>query len=92
MNVETQPSPDGRYFQHTLMGRAQAEPSAKFTDSVADLERLSEGDSYPMVSAWQEGTDWLISVSLWSENESPSPEEIATLKGTLAEVVASTRL
>ncbi len=92
MNVETQQSPDGRYFQHTLTGKARAEPAGAFTDSVADLERLESADSYPMVTAWQEGSGWLISVSLWSQNESPSPEEIASIAGTLAEVLASVRV
>jgi len=93
MKIETQPSPDGQYFQHSLTGETQTEPAAQFTDSVADLERLQEGDLYPMVTAWQDGDgSWAIEVSLWSSNESPSFEEIASLNGTLAEVIASTRM
>ena len=92
MTIETNPSPDGRHFQHTITGKAEATPAPQFTDSLLDIERLSEGSSFPMVTAWQEGADWLISVSLFSQNESPSPEEIASLNGTLAEVIASTKL
>ena len=92
MSIETQPSPDGEYFQHSLVGIADSEPSRNFTDSATDLERLQAGDAYPMVTAWQDGDgSWAIEVSLWSSNESPSFEEIASLNGTLAEVIASTR-
>lgn len=93
MTIETQPSPDGEFFQHTLTGKAEAEPADHFTDSLLDIERLSEGSSYPMVSAWQEGDgSWTIEVSLWSSNESPSPGEASSLRGTLAEIIASTKL
>ena len=92
MDIETQPSPDGQYFQHTLEGKAEAEPASQFTDSLNDLERLQAGDSYPMVTSWQEGdSSWTVEVSLWSQNETPSNEETASLIGTLAEVIASTR-
>ena len=93
MNIETQPSPDGQYFQHSLTGGTQTEPAAQFTDSVADLERLQAGDSYPMVTATPDSKGgWIIEVSLWSQNENPSFEEIASLNGTLAEVIASSRM
>jgi len=92
MTIETNPSPDGRHFQHTITGKAEATPAPQFTDSLLDIERLLEGSSFPMVTVWQEGADWLISVSLWSPNETPSPEEIASLTGGLAEVIASARL
>lgn len=93
MNTKCSPSPDGEYFQHTIMGKAEAEPATQFTDSLNDLERLQTGDVYPMVSAWQEGdSGWTVEVSLWSKNETPSDEESASLNGTLAEVLASTKL
>ena len=91
MSIETQPSPDGEYFQHSLVGIADSEPSHNFTDSATDLERLQAGDVYPMVTSWQEGAVWVIEVSLWSQNKSPSAEEIASLHGTLTDVKASTR-
>jgi len=93
MTIKSRPNPDGEYFQHTLEGKVKAEPALQFTDSLLDIERLSEGGSYPMVTAWQEGDgSWAIEVSLWSQNENPSFEEIASLNGTLAEVIASTYL
>lgn len=67
-------------------------PADHFTDSVLDLQRLSEGTVYPMVSAWETEDGWGIEVSLWSENESLSAEEVAALEGTLAEVLASVRI
>ena len=93
MTIKSRPNPDGEYFQHTLEGKAEAEPASQFTDSLNDLERLQVGDAYPMVSAWQEGDgSWTIEVSLWSSNESPSPGEASSLRGTLAEIIASTKL
>lgn len=92
MSIETQRCPDGRSFTHRVTAWAAGPPAAYFTDSVADLERLSGGDSYPMVSAWETPDGWGIEVSLWSENESPSSEERAALEGTLAEVLASVRI
>jgi hypothetical protein len=76
-----------------LVGMADAKPATQFTDSALELDRLQSGDSYPMVSAWQEGDgSWTIEVSLWSSNESPSPGEASSLRGTLAEIIASTKL
>jgi hypothetical protein len=93
MNIETVPSPDGAHWQHTLEGKAEAEPASQFTDSLNDLERLQAGDSYPMVTSWQEGDSrWTVEVSLWSQNKTPSDEESASLNGTLAEVIASTKM
>jgi len=93
MTITSCPSPDETYWQHTLTGKAEAEPAAQFTDSVADLERLQAGDSYPMVTATPDGKGgWIIEVSLWSQNENPSPGEASSLRGTLAEIIASTKL
>jgi len=92
MTITSSPSPDGHNWQHSVTTHSAGRPAPHFTDSLLDIERLSEGSSYPMVTAWQEGADWLISVSLWSPNETPSPEEIASLTGGLAEVIASARL
>lgn len=69
-------------------------PADHFTDSVLDLERYESGPTYglPMVTAWETDDGWGVEVTLWSENESPTPEEVAALEGTLSEVLASTRL
>lgn len=92
MNIESVPGPDGRSFTHRVTAWAAGPPADHFTDSVLDLERMSAGDRYPMVLAWETEDGWGIEVSLWSENESPSAEEVAALEGTLAEVLASVRL
>lgn len=92
MNIESVPCPDGRSFTHRVTAHAGGPPADRFTDSILDLERLSAGDSYPMVSAWETPDGWGIEVSIWSENESPSSEERAALEGTLAEVLASVRI
>lgn len=92
MTIASIPSPDGNYWQHVIAGMVDREPADHFTDSLNDLERLQEGDAYPMVTSWQEvDSSWTVEVSLWSQNETPSNEETASLIGTLAEVIASTR-
>jgi len=92
MNIETQPSPDGAFFQHSITGEVDREPPKNFTDTIIDLQRIESGDNYPIVTSWQEGANWVIEVSLWSQNPSPSAEEIASLTGSFAEVIASTHL
>jgi hypothetical protein len=91
MNIETLPSPDGEYFQHSLTGYADSEPNLAFSEALADLERLESGDSYPMVIVAPDADRWVVEVSLWSPNTVPSAEEAASLQGTLIEVVASSR-
>jgi hypothetical protein len=91
MTGETLPSPDNNFFQHSLTGHADSEPNTVFSDTLADLERLDSGDSYPMVSVVPESDRWIVEVSLWIPNIVPSAEETASLHGTLVEVVASSK-
>jgi len=94
MSIESRPQPDGHTWQHIVTANAAGLPAGHFTDSLLALERLSSSQTYglPMVTARENENGYGIEVTLWSENENPSPEECAALEGTLAEVLASIRL
>lgn len=92
MSIVTRPGPDGRLFTHSLMAHAVGPPAEHFTDAILDLERLSTTPGLPMVSAWEANDgSWGIEVSLLSENAEPTMAEVASIEGTLAEVLASVR-
>lgn len=72
------------------MAHLQGPPADHFADAVLDLER--DGD-YPMVAAWEaaDGT-WGIEVTVHNDRATPNADDVATLEGTLAEVIASVQV
>lgn len=88
IGIESRPGPDGRNFSHSVMAHVAGPPADHFTDSVLDLERSSD---YPMVTAWETDDGWGIEVTVYNERPLPDTDDIATLEGTLAEVIASVR-
>lgn len=76
-----------------MTAQAAGLPAHYFTDSVLNLEHLSKGTAFPLLAAWEAGDGaWGIKVSLCSAIESPTAEQVTSIEGTLAEVLASVRL
>lgn len=91
MNIETGPGPDGHIFRHSVMGQAYSEPDPRFADALLDIEERSP--DYPQVAVWEaiDGT-FGVEVAVWSSSETPTRNEAAALNGTLAEILASSRI
>jgi hypothetical protein len=90
VNIETQPAPDGKIFRHSIFGNSDHQPDGRLSDALLDLEHR---DGFPQVTVWEtdDGT-WGVEVTVWDHNEEATPEQVAALEGTLAEVIASSRI
>ena len=86
--MESRPMPTG--WQHSLRLHLPQQPTQEFTDSVRALTELNNGFAFPVVEVIGVSDDGCtVLVSIFSQNNPPSPDEQAALDGTAAELRAA---
>ena len=87
----TRSLPGGGY-QHTVAISLTHCPPVAFVDSVAGLDNLEAGWAFPLVEVAEE-TDrgFTVLVSVFGDEPEPTPQELADLDGTVAELMWSDR-
>ena len=86
--MESRPLPGGGY-QHTLVVSLNARPPLGLEGSIEALVNLESGFQQPLVETVEElpNGSCTVFISVFSEDEKPSPEQKAALEGTKAELV-----
>lgn len=82
----TRPTPTG--YQHTLELNLRHAPAFRHTDPLQALADLETGLNQPVVEVIEQHADGsvLVQVSAFSTNAEPSPNDVAALEGTSAEL------
>jgi len=83
----SRPLPAGGY-QHTVAISLTHCPPVAFVDSVAGLDNLESGWAFPLVEVVEETPrGFTVLVSVFGEGFEPTPQEVAYLEGTVAELM-----
>ena len=83
----TRPLPGGGY-QHTVAISLTHCPPVAFADSVAGLDNLVAGWSFPLVEVAEETlSGFTVLVSVFGDEPEPTSQETADIEGTVAELV-----
>lgn len=85
--MESRPLPGGGY-QHTLLLSLTARPPVALEDAVAGLDNLEAGWQFPLVEVLEETSDgFSVLVSVFGDTKEPTPQKLASLHGTAAELM-----